>query len=270
MKKIFCVVVLCLFFTGFSLTQAEYLEKRTCNVTKANVRSGDGAGYSVVEELAQGDIFQILQESNGWLQIKTANGTLGWVSKGLTAESLLEKRKCTRDNINVRSSPGTGNKIVGTITQGQVLEVYAIKDNWIKIGLPDGFGWVFADYTEPYLENATSSGNPSDATLGGIIALGILIFLVVITYIWDARNKRCPNCGKWRAQRAISRQEIGREGEYINERFNQTIRDAHHQKVATITREEPVHYTNVTYNTQYQCKYCKHEWTGITERTFRG
>jgi uncharacterized protein YraI len=267
MKRIFFGAVLCLFITGLSLTHAEYLEKRTCNVTKANVRNGSGARYSVVEELAQGDTFEVLQESSGWLQIKTSKGTLGWISKGLTAESLLEKRKCARDNINVRSGPGTGNGIIGTLTQGQELEVYAIKDNWLKISLPDGFGWVSADYTQLIPE---STASPADSQLGVFIVIGIAVFLLVFSYMWDARNKRCPKCGKWRAERIIGKEEIGREGEYQNERFDQTIRDANNQKVATVSRVEPVHYTTVTYNTQYQCKYCKHEWTGVTERTFRG
>jgi uncharacterized protein YraI len=268
MKKPLIWALLCLLITGLGFVYAEYAEKRTCNISKANVRSGAGAGYSIVAELAQGDTVDVLQESNGWLQIKTSNDVLGWIRKDLTTESLLEKRKCTKDNTNIRSGPGTAYIVIGTLTEGQELDIYAIKDQWLKISLPDGFGWVFAGYTTASnLENPKNSG---DSTLAVVIVIAIVAFLLVFSYIWDSRNKRCPKCGKWRAQTMISRDELNRQGEYRNERVEEVIRDEHRHRVASVTRVKPVHHTTVTYCDHYQCKYCKYQWSGNSKETYEG
>ena len=55
--------------------------KATVTATSLNVRSGAGTSYSVITKLPKGTVVDVLESaSNGWKNIKTSNGTTGWVS----------------------------------------------------------------------------------------------------------------------------------------------------------------------------------------------
>ena len=55
------------------------------------------------------------------------------------------------DRLNVRSGPGTGNKVLSLVTRGTVLKPVQEKDDWVQVILPSGErGWVAGWYTAPY------------------------------------------------------------------------------------------------------------------------
>ncbi len=47
-----------------------------------NVRAGAGAGFDILEEIHLGDTVEIManDETSGWVQVRTAAGTIGWVN----------------------------------------------------------------------------------------------------------------------------------------------------------------------------------------------
>jgi uncharacterized protein YgiM (DUF1202 family) len=52
--------------------------------------------------------------------------------------------KVTASLLNVRSGPGTDNKIVGMIKKGSTYKLLEIKDGWGKIASPAG--WISLSY----------------------------------------------------------------------------------------------------------------------------
>jgi SH3-like domain-containing protein len=53
-------------------------------VARVNVRKGPGANHPVVFKAYRGVTFQVLDEQDGWLEVKHESGKRGWVSKPLT------------------------------------------------------------------------------------------------------------------------------------------------------------------------------------------
>lgn len=52
---------------------------------KVNVRKGPGPDHAVVFQLTKGSGAQLLAKENNWLQIKSADGQIGWVAGFLTS-----------------------------------------------------------------------------------------------------------------------------------------------------------------------------------------
>jgi cell wall-associated NlpC family hydrolase len=48
--------------------------------SQLNVRSGPSTAYSIIHVLRQGEAVEIISESNGWYQIRLADGRVGWSS----------------------------------------------------------------------------------------------------------------------------------------------------------------------------------------------
>lgn len=71
-------------FTFLSCFSFVFAEQRVCNKNVANVRSGSSANSAVISSLKRGDVIEVTQEINGWVQFKLPNGTYGWVKKNLT------------------------------------------------------------------------------------------------------------------------------------------------------------------------------------------
>lgn len=71
-------------FTFLSCFSFVFAEQRVCNKNVANVRSGSSANTAVISSLKRGNVIEVTQERNGWVQFKLPNGTYGWVKKNLT------------------------------------------------------------------------------------------------------------------------------------------------------------------------------------------
>lgn len=49
--------------------------------SRVNLRAGPGTGNAVVGQLVSGDATEVLDDQNGWYQVRTADGAIsGWVS----------------------------------------------------------------------------------------------------------------------------------------------------------------------------------------------
>jgi N-acetylmuramoyl-L-alanine amidase len=54
----------------------------------------------------------------------------------------------SKDQLRVRSGPGTSFRVIGFINKGQKFTVLSQNENWYKIASPFGEGWVVKDYLE--------------------------------------------------------------------------------------------------------------------------
>lgn len=67
----------------------------------------------------------------------------------------------TASVLNIRQAPSTSAAIIGTLTNGESVEVYASEGNWYKIAYNGGVGYVYGSYI------AFTRGNtPTSRSLG--------------------------------------------------------------------------------------------------------
>lgn len=134
--------------------------------TTLNVRSGPGTSTSVVGSLRNGTQVTVSAETTSggmtWAKISS-----GWVSKSYLTniqaveqpaqpqqpaepeqpaqpDASVRQVRITASVLNVRSGPGTGNSIVGSLRNGDTVEITETSGNWGRLS---GGGWICMDYT---------------------------------------------------------------------------------------------------------------------------
>ena len=122
---------------------------------KLNIRTGPGTEYDLVGELAKGDRVGILEQTTvgekvwgridrGWICL-TGYMTLETVTDNGEEKNLMT---VTAYSLNIRAGAGTGYEVVGTLTQGQQVEVLETQTvdgkTWARIAE----GWVSMAYLE--------------------------------------------------------------------------------------------------------------------------
>lgn len=166
-----------------------------------NVRSGPGSGYRVLGSLPRGAAVKTVAEQGEWRKI-SYRGRTAWVharylkpagaagserpaetapatsrdGTGGNVVDALEGRPSRKyagnldpgSKLNLRSGPGTGNRVVGKIPGGTPLEVLERNGEWAKVRTPDGqTGWVHEDYLTDQPETAAGNGDGSGGRSGG-------------------------------------------------------------------------------------------------------
>lgn len=95
-----------------------------------NVRSGPSSGYSIIGQIANGQIYVSPEQSNGWNKIWYAGNT-GWCSGTyMTQVPGVTVQKVTSTTLNVRSGPGTGYSIVGTAHLDEMYYAHSTSAGW--------------------------------------------------------------------------------------------------------------------------------------------
>lgn len=114
-----------------------------------NIRTGPGLSYDVMMQVQKGKTFSIIKEEGDWYQIQLDGGKKGWVANWLvakTSSSVKSSGIVTANNLRVRSGPGTENKVLGSINQGDTVEILSEDGSWVKVNTAFGKGWVSKDY----------------------------------------------------------------------------------------------------------------------------
>ncbi|CEN84039.1 SH3 domain-containing protein [Paeniclostridium sordellii] len=139
-------------------------------VSELNVRTGPSTNYSIISQVRNGDILNIVAKdsSTNWLKIQFKDGTTGWVSgkyvKPTKDNSIVDKDKFSNNSnietasesvevnaseLNVRSGPGTNYPAITQVKIYDTLDVVAknIDNGWLKIQLKNGStGWISGRY----------------------------------------------------------------------------------------------------------------------------
>ncbi len=116
-----------------------------------NVRSGYGTSYSKVGTLKNGDKVEIVESKNGWHKIKF-NGGYGYVSgeyinvDGDTSNQISKIGIVTATRLNVRNGYGTHCYVIGTLKNGDKVEIVESNNGWHKIKFNGGYGYVSGSY----------------------------------------------------------------------------------------------------------------------------
>ena len=171
---------------------ASYVEiKQTPKVTvtgeTVNLRSGPGTSYSKTGEALRGDQLTLIEKQGDWYKVKTASGTICYISTAYaqtsnqtastpdrqetaaSPNSGTQKVQVVNGPINVRSGPGPTFEKIGMVEDQAVYQVVSKKDDWFQISLPGNktawvAGWLVKEIkttdTTTTTTPSTSSTNP--------------------------------------------------------------------------------------------------------------
>ena len=116
-------------------------ERLTVIKPVANIRSGPGANYDILWKVEKYYPIFVIEKKDPWFHFKDFEDDKGWVHKSLVkkVEAVITKK----DLCNIRSGPGTGNKILFTVEKGIPFKVLKRKDQWLHIEHADkDQGWI--------------------------------------------------------------------------------------------------------------------------------
>jgi SH3-like domain-containing protein len=116
-------------------------ERLAVSAPVANIRSGPGTSHNVLWKVEKYFPLRIIEKSGEWYHFEDFEGDKGWVHQSLVSKISAVITK--KDACNIRSGPGTGNKIIFTVEKGIPFKVLKRKGNWIHIEHADGDkGWI--------------------------------------------------------------------------------------------------------------------------------
>ena len=134
-------ILLLALFAYFLISVAQAREMVSVDRNEANMRSGAGTGHEITWVLARGYPLQVVGRKGKWLKVRDFENDEGWVYRSLTGRTphMIVKSQVA----NIRSGPGTRNRIVGKAEYGEVLRTVKHGNGWVKIRTENGLsGWV--------------------------------------------------------------------------------------------------------------------------------
>jgi len=116
-------------------------ERLAVSAPVANIRSGPGTSHNVLWKVEKYFPLRVIGKSGDWYHFEDFEGDKGWVHKSLVSKISAVVTK--NDACNIRSGPGTGNKIIFTVEKGIPFKVLKREGSWIHIEHADGDkGWI--------------------------------------------------------------------------------------------------------------------------------
>jgi SH3-like domain-containing protein len=123
-------------------TDASAAQRLSVGVNVANVRSGPGKNYETLWQVEKYHPIVVIESQGAWYKFRDFEGDTGWIYKTLVKQTpsvITKKGKC-----NIRSGPGTKNRIVFTSDRGIPFRVLSRKGQWIRVMHADGDkGWIY-------------------------------------------------------------------------------------------------------------------------------
>lgn len=146
MKYKYALIFLIFFSLVFTSTSAALAEMVSIKGDDINMRSGPGTKYKVLWKLGSGFPLKVLRKKGRWYRVQDFEGSIGWIHRNVTSRKqhmIVKVNKKTKKRINVRSGPGTKNRIVAKAYYGVVFKTVEQKSGWVHIKHDKGVnGWV--------------------------------------------------------------------------------------------------------------------------------
>jgi SH3-like domain-containing protein len=118
-----------------------FAERLAVSSDTANIRSGPGTNHDILWKVEKYHPLFILKKTNAWYHFRDFEEDEGWIHESLvnkTPTVITNSEKC-----NVRSGPGTKNKILFAVDKGIPFKILKRKGKWIRIQHADGDkGWI--------------------------------------------------------------------------------------------------------------------------------
>ncbi len=130
-------------------------------VDNINARGGAGTTHPVLQTLAMGESYRVIQQEQDWLQIQLSNDRAGWVASWLvelveaegTDSEILDSPRLlgvgivSGDVVNVRQGAGTQFPRVAQARSGDEFAVLAEQNSWYKVQLQSNQqGWIAGQF----------------------------------------------------------------------------------------------------------------------------
>jgi SH3-like domain-containing protein len=132
-------IITCLLIMLLAATASA--ERLAVSAPVANIRSGPGTSHTVLWKVEKYFPLRIIEKSGEWYHFEDFEGDKGWVHQSLVSKISAVVTK--NDACNIRSGPGTDNKIIFTVEKGIPFKVLKREGNWIHIEHADGDkGWI--------------------------------------------------------------------------------------------------------------------------------
>ena len=142
-RSLSTILLVGMLLTFILLVPAQAAERMSVKVGLANVRSAPDKNAEIAWQVTKYHPFQIIKKKGNWYQCKDFEGDSGWVYK-----SLLSKTSTVitiKENCNVRSGPGTKNRVLFIVDREVPLKVLKRQGRWLQIIHEDGDrGWLHA------------------------------------------------------------------------------------------------------------------------------
>jgi SH3-like domain-containing protein len=123
------------------LAGAASAERLAVSAPVANIRSGPGTRHNVLWKVEKYFPLLVIEKSGQWYYFEDFEGDKGWVHQSLVSKISAVITK--NDACNIRSGPGTSNKIIFTVEKGIPFSVLKREGSWIYIEHADGDkGWI--------------------------------------------------------------------------------------------------------------------------------
>ncbi len=130
------LAILLILFTGTA-----FAERFSVSSDTANIRSGPGTNHDILWKVEKYHPIFLLKKTGVWYHFRDFEGDEGWIHKSLVNKTSTVITKSA--TANIRSGPGTKNKILFTVEKGIPFKVLKRKGKWIRIRHADGdTGWI--------------------------------------------------------------------------------------------------------------------------------
>ncbi len=120
-------------------------ERLSVCVARDNVRAGPGANYDVLWQVQRYHPVEVVDRSGKWVRFRDFEGDEAWIHQSLVKPLVITSWKGKQKKDNVRTGPGTKNKVKFTIGQGVPFYVKDKKGRWLRVERADGkkgSGWI--------------------------------------------------------------------------------------------------------------------------------
>lgn len=141
-------------FTVSGITQSTIAEAAPAVTSgRVNFRTGPSTNYSIIGQLQQGTIIDVISHSDKWSKI-TNSGSTGYISNlyiDFITTGLITGQ------VNLRTQGSTSGKIITKIPAGQSVQVLAGPvSGWYKVVWKQTQGYIYKNYI------TVNEGNPGD------------------------------------------------------------------------------------------------------------
>ncbi len=124
----------------------------TVTASALNMRAEPNTASAVVTCVPRGTVVLVLSSSDGWYKVQY-QGQTGYmsgeyISFSSNADGAFGTGSVTGSAVNVRSGPGTGYAVLGSVNKGQSFSVTGVSGGWYKISYNGATAYISGEYMD--------------------------------------------------------------------------------------------------------------------------
>ena len=122
-------------------TSAQARDMRSVARPAINMRAGPGTRHDALWSLARGYPVEIIGRKGSWYKVRDFERDIGWIHGPLLSK--VPHHIVKSSVANIRSGPGTRNRIIAKAAYGDVVRTIEKRREWVKVRNDSGLvGWI--------------------------------------------------------------------------------------------------------------------------------